>query len=59
MLLTDQAELLLAALEACPALRLASALQISLYGRHPTMYVLHTSAMIAVHANTDFRFALH
>jgi tRNA (guanine6-N2)-methyltransferase len=42
VLLTDQAELLLVALEACPALRLASALQISLYGRHPTMYVLHT-----------------
>jgi tRNA (guanine6-N2)-methyltransferase len=43
VLLTDQAELLLVALEACPALHLVSALQISLYGRHPTMYVLHTS----------------
>ncbi|MEO7910969.1 MAG: methyltransferase domain-containing protein, partial [Roseiflexaceae bacterium] len=41
VLLTDQAEPLLAALDACPALSLASALQISLYGRHPTMYVLH------------------
>jgi tRNA (guanine6-N2)-methyltransferase len=44
VLLTDQAELMLAALEACPALQLASALQISLYGRHPTVYVLHASA---------------
>ena len=43
VLLTDQAEPLLAALAACPALQLASALQISLYGRHPTMYVLHTN----------------
>ena len=42
VLLTDQAEPMLAALEACPALHLASAVQISLYGRHPTMYVLHT-----------------
>ncbi len=42
VLLTDQAEPLLAALEACPTLDLASALQISLYGRHPTIYVLHT-----------------
>jgi 23S rRNA G2445 N2-methylase RlmL len=40
VLLTDQAESLLAALEACPALSLASALQISLYGRHPTIYVI-------------------
>jgi hypothetical protein len=43
VLLTDQAELLLVALEACPTLHLASALQISLYGRHPTMYVLHST----------------
>jgi tRNA (guanine6-N2)-methyltransferase len=43
VLLTDQAEPLLAALEACPALRLGTALQISLYGRHPTMYLLHAS----------------
>ena len=43
VLLTDQAEPLLAALEACPALQLASALQISLYGRHPTIYVLHST----------------
>jgi tRNA (guanine6-N2)-methyltransferase len=43
VLLTDQSESMLAALEACPALHLASAVQISLYGRHPTMYVLHAS----------------
>ncbi|MDQ2995755.1 MAG: methyltransferase domain-containing protein, partial [Chloroflexota bacterium] len=43
VLLTDQAEPMLAALEACPALSLASAVQISLYGRHPTMYVLRAS----------------
>jgi tRNA (guanine6-N2)-methyltransferase len=42
VLLTDQAELMMAALDACPALHLASAVQISLYGRHPTMYVLHS-----------------
>jgi tRNA (guanine6-N2)-methyltransferase len=42
VLLTDQSELLLAALAACPALHLASTIQISLYGRHPTIYVLHT-----------------
>ena len=42
VLLTDQAELMLAALEACPALDLASAVQISLYGRHPTIYVLYS-----------------
>jgi tRNA (guanine6-N2)-methyltransferase len=47
VLLTDQAEPMLAALEACPALHLASALQISLYGRHPTMYVLHSTAQEA------------
>jgi 23S rRNA G2445 N2-methylase RlmL len=41
VLLTDQAEPMLAALEACPALHLATTMQISLYGRHPTMYVLH------------------
>jgi 23S rRNA G2445 N2-methylase RlmL len=39
-LLTDQAESLLAALDACPTLRLESTLQISLFGRHPTIYVL-------------------
>jgi hypothetical protein len=43
VLLTDQSEQLLAALEACPRLRLASSLQISLYGRHPTIYVLDTT----------------
>jgi tRNA (guanine6-N2)-methyltransferase len=40
VLLTDQAESLLAALVACPALRLASSLQISLFGRHPTIYLI-------------------
>jgi 23S rRNA G2445 N2-methylase RlmL len=40
VLLTDQSEQLLAALAECPALRLSSSLQISLYGRHPTIYVL-------------------
>jgi 23S rRNA G2445 N2-methylase RlmL len=40
VLLTDQADQLLAALEAISALRLESSLQISLYGRHPTIYVL-------------------
>jgi tRNA G10 N-methylase Trm11 len=43
VLLTDLADLLLAAVEACPSLHLASALQISLYGRHPTLYVLHST----------------
>ena len=43
VLLTDQAEPMLAALETCPALHLASALQISLYGRHPRMYILHST----------------
>jgi len=43
VLLTDQSEQLLAALQACPALRLESSLQISLYGRHPTIVVLRTS----------------
>jgi 23S rRNA G2445 N2-methylase RlmL len=42
VLLTDQAEPMLAALEACPALHLATAVQISLYGRHPTLYVIAT-----------------
>ena len=40
VLLTDQSEQLLAALQ---ALRLESSLQISLYGRHPTIFVLRTS----------------
>jgi len=44
VLLTDQVDSMLAALEACPALNLTSTAQISLYGRHPTMYVLHTSS---------------
>jgi 23S rRNA G2445 N2-methylase RlmL len=39
-LLTDQSEQLLAALEDCPGLRLGSSMQISLYGRHPTIYLL-------------------
>ena len=43
VLLTDQTAPLLAALEACPALQLSSALQISLYGRHPTIYVLNST----------------
>src|SRR5262249_34475933 len=43
VLLTDQSELLLAALEASPALRLEASLQISLYGRHPTIYVLRST----------------
>ena len=43
VLLTDQADTLLAALEACSGLHLASALQISLYGRHPTLYVLYST----------------
>ncbi|MBK9710229.1 MAG: methyltransferase domain-containing protein [Kouleothrix sp.] len=42
-LLTDQAETLLAALAACPALRLDSSLQISLFGRHPTIYTIQKS----------------
>jgi tRNA (guanine6-N2)-methyltransferase len=45
VLLTDQAEQLQAALAACPALHMASAIQISLYGRHPTLYVLHSTAI--------------
>lgn len=44
VLLTDQAEQLLAALEAAPALRLEASLQISLYGRHPTIYILMRSS---------------
>lgn len=40
VLLTDQAEALQAALAAHPALRLASSVQISLFGKHPTAYVL-------------------
>jgi 23S rRNA G2445 N2-methylase RlmL len=47
VLLTDQAAPLLAGLEDCPALQLASALQISLYGRHPTIYVLHSTVQEA------------
>jgi 23S rRNA G2445 N2-methylase RlmL len=42
VLLTDQAEPMLAALATCPALALASSIQISLYGRHPTIYVLQS-----------------
>jgi len=44
VLLTDQADQLLAALDNIPALRQESSLQISLYGRHPTIYVLVRSA---------------
>jgi len=43
-LLTDQAEAMQAALAAHPALRLVSSLQISLFGRHPTVYLLVRSA---------------
>jgi len=40
VLLTDQAEAMQAALATHPALRLVSSFPISLFGRHPTIYVL-------------------
>jgi len=40
VLLTDRAEPMQAALAAHPRLRLASTLQISLFGRHPAIYVI-------------------
>jgi len=40
VLLTDQAEAMQAALAMHPALRLVSSFPISLFGRHPTIYVL-------------------
>jgi 23S rRNA G2445 N2-methylase RlmL len=40
VLLTDQDAAIRAALAAHPPLRIASALQISLFGRHPTIYVI-------------------
>jgi 23S rRNA G2445 N2-methylase RlmL len=43
-LLTDQAAAMQAALDAHPALRLAEALPISLFGRHPSIYVLEQAA---------------
>jgi tRNA (guanine6-N2)-methyltransferase len=43
-LLTDQAEAMRAALAAHPALRLVSSLPISLFGRHPIVYVLENMA---------------
>lgn len=43
-LLTDQADAIQAALEAHPALRLAEALPISLFGRHPAIYVVVRAA---------------
>jgi len=40
VLLTDHADGMSVALAACPELRLDSSLQISLFGRHPTIFVL-------------------
>ena len=40
VLLTDQTEPMRVALEGCPQLERLSSLQISLFGRHPTIYVL-------------------
>jgi hypothetical protein len=44
VLLTDQSEALLAALASEPRLRLAASLPISLFGRHPAIFVLERSA---------------
>lgn len=44
-LLTDQDMAMQAALSAYPALRLTRSIQISLFGRHPTVYVLEHNSM--------------
>ena len=43
MLLTDQTEPMRVALEGCPQLKLLVSLQISLFGRHPTIYVIEST----------------
>jgi 23S rRNA G2445 N2-methylase RlmL len=50
VLLTDQTEPMRVALEGCPQLELLSSLQISLFGRHPTIYVLERAGFVLTQA---------
>jgi 23S rRNA G2445 N2-methylase RlmL len=54
VLLTDQSDALLAALAEHPPLHLASSLQISLFGRHPTIFIFELSATQRVPGHQPF-----